>query len=160
MYPIKTILHPTDYSESSAVAFDVACALARDYRAELIVCHVSPPPIPAVVDGMVFEIPSGAEEEMTEKLKTVRPADPGIHVSYRLARGDAAKEVLAVAPECKADLIVMGTHGRGGISRLLMGSVAEAVLRSAPCPVVTVRALHVPPPMGKQDARSSFSWGD
>jgi nucleotide-binding universal stress UspA family protein len=140
MYSIKTILHPTDYSESSAAAFDVACALARDHRAEMIVCHVSPLLIPAVADGMVFEIPSETEAEMTAKLKTIRPTDPEIRVSYRLTRGDAVRELLTLAAECKVDLIVIGTHGRSGLSRLLMGSVAEAVQRSAACPVVTVRS--------------------
>jgi nucleotide-binding universal stress UspA family protein len=146
MYPIKTILHPTDYSESSAAAFDVACALARDVRAELVVCHVAPYPIPGVADGMVFEIPSGSEGEMTDKLKSVRPKDSSIHATHRLIRGDAAKEILAAAAACRADLIVMGTHGRTGLSRLLLGSVAEVVLRSANCPVVTVRS--VPPANG------------
>jgi nucleotide-binding universal stress UspA family protein len=141
MYPIKTILHPTDYSESSAAAFDVACALARDFRAELVVCHVGLYPIPGAADGMVFEVPSGSEEELKGKLKTVRPKDASIRVTHRLARGDAAKEILAAAAACHADLIVMGTHGRTGLSRLLLGSVAEVVLRSASCPVVTVRSL-------------------
>jgi nucleotide-binding universal stress UspA family protein len=146
MYQVKTILHPTDYSESSSAAFDVACALARDFRAELVVCHVAPYPVTGAADGMVFEIPSGSEGEMADKLKTVRPKDSTVRVSYRLVRGDAAKEVLATAAASKADLIVMGTHGRTGLSRLLLGSVAEVVLRSANCPVVTVRS--VPPSKG------------
>ena len=146
MYQVKTILHPTDYSESSAAAFDVACALARDFRAELVVCHVAPYPVTGTADGMVFEIPSGSEGEMVDKLKTVRPKDTSIRVTHRLIRGDAAKEILAAAAACHADLIVMGTHGRTGLSRFLLGSVAEVVLRSANCPVVTVRS--VPPANG------------
>lgn len=144
MYPIKTILHATDYSESSSAAFEVACSLARDYQAELIVCHVSMPPVMGAADGMVFEIPSGAESQMLEKLKSIRPADPGVRVTHRLARGDAADEIVSLAAANKADLIVLGTHGRSGLSRALLGSVAEAVLRTAPCPVVTVRSSPVP----------------
>jgi nucleotide-binding universal stress UspA family protein len=141
MFSIKTILHPTDYSESAMSALDVACALARDYRAELVICHVAPYPIQGAADGMVLEIPTGAEEEMREKLKTVRPKGAGVRFSHRLARGEAVKEILSAVAACNADLIVVGTHGRTGLSRLLLGSVAEAVLRSASCPVVTVRSL-------------------
>ncbi|HEY2787782.1 MAG TPA: universal stress protein [Fimbriiglobus sp.] len=137
----KKILFPTDYSRSSVTAFEVACGLARDYRAEMVVCHVAPPPIPAVADGMVFDIPTGEEKWMTEKLKAVRPTESGIRVTHRPVRGEAAREILGVAEACRADLIVMGTHGRTGLSRLLLGSVAEAVLRSAKCPVVTVRSF-------------------
>lgn len=140
MLPIHKILHPTDYSDSSAPAFHLACALARDFGAELIVCHVAPPAIFVGGEGMVVEIPEQEIEEMTNRLKRVSPTDAGIRVSHHLLRGDCAGEIVRLADELKVDLIVMGTHGRSGIGRLLMGSVAEAVMRHAPCPVVTAKA--------------------
>jgi nucleotide-binding universal stress UspA family protein len=136
---IRRILHPTDFSDLSRPAFDLACSLARDFGAELVVLHVSPPPVVGVVDGMTVDLPTGAIEYAHTRLEQIRPADPKIVVAHRLEEGDEAREILRVAAELSVDLIVMGTHGRGGLSRLLAGSVAEAVMRKAPCPVLTVR---------------------
>lgn len=139
MFPIRHILHPTDFSDSSRRAFELSCALARDYRADLVVCHVATPPVPGVVDGITVEIPTGWEEQARENLERVRPSDPGIRVSHRLELGGATSQILKVAAETDADLIVLGTHGRGGLSRLLLGSVAEGVLRKASCPVLVAK---------------------
>ncbi|MCE9562844.1 MAG: universal stress protein [Planctomycetes bacterium] len=139
MLPIRKILHPTDYSDLARPAFEFACSLARDFGADLVICHVSPPPITAVDDGMVIEIPTGEAEAMAARLEEMKPADPQVRVTRRLLRGDPADEILRLAGACQADIIVMGTHGRGWLSHLLLGSVAEAVLRNAPCPVVTVK---------------------
>jgi nucleotide-binding universal stress UspA family protein len=140
VFPIRTILHPTDYSERSRPAFDLSCALARDFGAELIVCHVSPPPIIAAGEGVIVDFPTGETEEMMARLKDVKPEKPGVRVTHQLLRGEPASEIAQLAAKAKVDLIVVGTHGRGGLSRLLMGSVAEGVMRKAPCPVVTVKA--------------------
>ena len=140
MFPIRTVLHPTDYSELSRPAFDLACALARDFGAELIICHVSPPPIIAAGEGVVLDFPTGETEQMAARLEQVTPDDPHVRVAHRLLRGDPATEIVRLADDAKPDLIVMGTHGRSGLGRLLMGSVAEGVMRKAPCPVVTVKA--------------------
>jgi nucleotide-binding universal stress UspA family protein len=72
-------------------------------------------------------------------LQDVCPSDPGITFEHRLVMGDPATEIVRVAEEEKAELIVLGTHGRTGLSRILMGSVAEAVVRHAPCPVLIYR---------------------
>jgi nucleotide-binding universal stress UspA family protein len=136
---IRRILHPTDFSERCHPAFELACALARDFGAELVVCHVSPPPVLVVGDGAVTEIPTGSAEAMLARLKTVTTADPRVTVTHQLLRGDPAAEIVRLAGDAKIDLVVMGTHGRTGLSRLLMGSVAEQVLRKAPCPVLTVK---------------------
>jgi nucleotide-binding universal stress UspA family protein len=138
--PIRKILHATDYSEQARAAFDLACALARDFGAELVVCHVSPPPIIASGEGVLVDFPTGEAEQMEGRLKHIQSDDPQVRVTHQLLRGDAAKEILRLAGDTKADLIVMGTHGRSGIGRLVLGSVAEAVMRKAPCPVVTVKA--------------------
>ena len=143
MLSIRRILYPTDYSELSRPALDMACALARDFDAELVICHVSPPPIAAVADGMVVDIPTGEAEQMAARLEKVQPDNPRLPVTHKLLRGDPAAEIVRFAARAKIDLIVLGTHGRGGLSRLLMGSVAEHVLRKAQCPVVTVKAHDV-----------------
>jgi nucleotide-binding universal stress UspA family protein len=140
MFAIRRILYPTDFSDLSKPAFEVACAMARDYGAELVVLHVSPWPVVGVVEGITIDLPTGWEEEVRARLGNVSPADPAVRVVHRLERGEASAKILNVAAETKADLIVMGTHGRTGLSRLLIGSVAEDVLRKASCPVLTVNA--------------------
>lgn len=141
MLAIRGILHPTDFSDSSRSAFDLACSLARDFGAKLVVCHVAPPPVSPVVDGIVLDIPSDeAEQSNWARIKEMKPADADIQIDYRLKVGDAVREIIQLADEENVDLIAMGTHGRGGVSRLLMGSVAEGVMRKAPCPVLTVRS--------------------
>jgi nucleotide-binding universal stress UspA family protein len=141
MLPIRTILHPTDFSEHSAFAFQVACALARDYGARVVVAHaIALQMYGSLETGPLIADPLVVEAELRERLETVRPPDPSVAVERRLCKGDAAAEIVALAADINADLIVMGTHGRKGVGRLLLGSVAESVLRRAPCPVVTVRA--------------------
>lgn len=141
MLPIKTILQPTDFSRHSEVAFQLACSLARDYGARLIVLHVLQPPV-SVLGGTEALPPLPVEygrAEAEAKLHALRSPLPTVRVEHRLREGDAADEILRLAAEAPCDLIVMGTHGRKGVSRLLMGSVAEAVLRKAPCPVLTAK---------------------
>lgn len=140
MLTIRRILHPTDFSDLSRPAFELACSLARDFGARLVVCHITPPPVAAVVEGMVVDVPAGESEQTRTRLEQVKPTDTSIKVVHRLEVGDAVREIIRLADEEKADLIVMGTHGRGGVSRLLMGSVAEGVMRKAPCPVLTLKA--------------------
>ncbi len=140
MLPIKTIVHPTDFSEHSGYAFRVACALARDYGARLVVAHVmSLRMYNSPEMGPLIPEPAVIEDELRERLRSVRPSDPAVVLEHRLCRGDAATEIIALAQDVKSELIVMGTHGRTGVGRLLLGSVAEAVLRRAPCPVLTLK---------------------
>lgn len=142
MLPIHTILHPTDFSQYSEYAFQLACSLARDHGAKLIVLHVVPPPQMVVYEGMPISQPAPTlyREGAEERLKQIKPADPEVKIEYRLEEGPPAPEILRVAKETKADLIVMGTHGWTGLARLLMGSIAEQVVRKAPCPVLTLKA--------------------
>lgn len=154
MIPIDTILHPTDFSDQSRPAFELACALARDYGAELVICHVSPTPVMAVADGATFEVPTGFAEQAQARLERVRPDDPTLRFTHVLERGDEVAGTLKVAADRRADLIVMGTHGRTGLSRVLLGSVAEGVSRRAGCPVVTVR---VPRPAASRRPVASAS---
>jgi nucleotide-binding universal stress UspA family protein len=140
MLPIRTIIHPTDFTEHSDCAFQMACALARDYSAKLLLLHVYPTPVFPIADGgafpVVMEMP---REELLKDLNKMRPPDAAVSVERVLVEGDPAFEILRAADAYNADLIVMGTHGRGGLSRLVMGSVAEAVSRKSNYPVLTVR---------------------
>ncbi len=141
MLNIKSILHPTDYSIHSETAFRIACALARDYEARVVVLHVAP--LPAIGDAGLAVIPPPPDfnkEELETQLLQVQASDPGTRIEHRLERGEASAKILAVAQAIPCELIIMGTHGRTGLGRLLMGSVAEEVLRNAPCPVLTVKS--------------------
>jgi nucleotide-binding universal stress UspA family protein len=140
MLPIRTILHPTDFSDYSRAAFELACALARDYGAELIVLHVNQTTAIYAPDGIVASAPIEEPYELRAKLAQLRPDDPRVKVEYKLLDGEPVEQILKAAASANADLIVLGTHGATGLSRLLMGSVAEDVLRRALCPVLTVRA--------------------
>jgi nucleotide-binding universal stress UspA family protein len=140
MLPIHTILHPTDFSERSEAAFQLACLLARESGARLIVLHVVQPP-PFVTHGEMaraLEQAEGYRRELNEKLRNLRGADPASEIEHRLEDGEPVTEILRAATETGSDLIVLGTHGRTGFRRLLLGSVAEQVLRRAACPVLTV----------------------
>jgi nucleotide-binding universal stress UspA family protein len=140
MFPIRKILHPTDFSEHSQAAFELACALARDYSAELIVLHVNRSTAIFAPDGIAVAAPTEEPLGARAKLAQVRPVDPRVRVEHRLIEGEPAEQILKAAAASGADLIVLGTHGTTGLMRVLMGSVAEDVLRKAPCPVLTVRS--------------------
>lgn len=157
MLPIKTILHPTDFSEGAALAFRLACSLARHYHARLVVVHVVEPPHARVQEGVVIYPPAEDRKLLHAQLEQVRPEDSAVAVEHRLViDGDAATQIVRLAGEIPCDLIVMGTHGRTGLSRVLMGSVAEQVMRKAPCPVLTVKIPKpVAAPATAEDATAS-----
>jgi nucleotide-binding universal stress UspA family protein len=134
MFEMKTILHPTDFSESSKWAFHLACSLARDHGARLVALHVAPPP----VYGLVLAQATEYEELWRTLHKLVRP-DLRIPLDYQLRHGHPVHEILRVARDIECDLIVMGMHGRTGLGRILMGSVTEEIVRRAPCPALAVR---------------------
>jgi nucleotide-binding universal stress UspA family protein len=150
MFNIRKILHPTDFSDEAALAFRVACDLAKQHGAEVVVLHVLPPPV-AWGEVVARRGPDGYEQQLwIEYLTPIHAVDPAVRVQHRMEEGPPAQRIVFVAEELGADVIVMGTHGRKGLSRLLMGSVAEHVLRTAPCPVLTVRAALVSGPAGKE----------
>jgi nucleotide-binding universal stress UspA family protein len=142
MKSIKKILHPTDFSQPAMAAFEVACTLAGALGAKLLLLHVRPMPI-KVLPGEGIPVPEVGDESETAfraRLDALVPADSKIAVERYLLIGDEGVEIIDTATETGCDLIVMGTHGRSGVTRLLMGSVAEEVSRRAPCAVVTVKA--------------------
>jgi len=136
---IRTVLHATDFSELSRGAYCVASSLAKDYEADLIVLHVQLSP-DAHSDSGPNVPPKGNMNVPWQELERLRLADPSLRVQFRVAQGSPADEILRWASENKVDMIVLGTHGRGGLRRAIMGSVAEKVLRLAPCPVMTVNS--------------------
>lgn len=138
MFPIRTILHPNDFSGYSEEAFQLAYSLARDYKARLVVLHVAPPPL---IRGDFLMTDTEQQFRKTLEVNVTRLQGKGfpVEVEYLVHTGDPAETILDQAKETNADLIVMGTHGRTGFNRMLMGSVAERVLRHSPCPVVTVK---------------------
>lgn len=133
------ILVPTDFSPNSEVALSLATSLARDSGGEIVVAHVETIPLSATGGEYLYAIPEPPTEELMEKLQHVTPPDSHVPVERRLLAGDPADAIVRIAEAEHIDLIVMGTHGRRGLSRLLMGSVAESVVRAAPCPVLTVK---------------------
>jgi nucleotide-binding universal stress UspA family protein len=141
MLPINNILFPTDFSDRSMGAFHVASALARDYRAALTILHVRE--VPAVAFAEFGAVPPPAlpsRAEVMDKLHQFEAPDKTANIEYLVADGVPADEIVRAAEDRQCDLIVMGTHGRTGISRLVMGSVAEEVVRKANCPVLTLKS--------------------
>ncbi|HZZ77589.1 MAG TPA: universal stress protein [Gemmataceae bacterium] len=138
MLPVHTILFPTDFSENARQVFPLACSLGRDSGARVVVLHVAAPakehdPLLALQDRDEYY------KEPRQKLHQYQAPDANVHVEHQLEIGEPTSEILRVAQQVKAGLIVMGTHGRTGLRRLLLGSVAEHVLRNATCPVLLVR---------------------
>jgi nucleotide-binding universal stress UspA family protein len=151
MLPIKTILHPTDFSDCSKDAFRVACSVARDHHARLIILHVTSMPDLAYKGYGMPGSPLLAEEylaKVRQDLDQLQPSDPPVPCEHRLEEGEPVQEILRVAAETGTSLIVMGTHGQSGLGHLLMGSVAEQIVRKAPCPVLTLKSLATQPATG------------
>jgi nucleotide-binding universal stress UspA family protein len=116
-----------------------ATSLARDSGAVLIIAHVEELPLPYVGGEMYIAQPEYPNPEIRHLLEKVVPPDASIRFEHRLVQGTASEEIVRMADEVGVDLIVMGTHGRTGLSRVLMGSVAELVMRHASCPVLTIK---------------------
>jgi nucleotide-binding universal stress UspA family protein len=128
MIRIRRILYPTDFSSYSNQAYFHAVALAENHGAQLTILYVYNE--------------NGGEADRKfwqEQLEQIHPVDPTIVVHHVFLQGDPATEIVRYARDSAEDLIVMGTHGRTGLERLLMGSVAEKVMRDAPCSVLVVK---------------------
>lgn len=136
---LKKILFPTDFSHSGDAALAYATSLARDMGATLLIVHVEEPPAAYGGGELYYGVPEPADDELRRMLSEVLPTDPAVPFEHRLVTGDPATAIVNLAEMEGADLIVMGTHGRTGLSRLLMGSVAELVVRRAQCPVLTIK---------------------
>jgi nucleotide-binding universal stress UspA family protein len=155
MFPIHAILHGTDFSDHSGYGLGLACALARDYQARLVVLHVAAPLAVVFEGGVIVPYPEEYRQELRQRLQGVQVPDPAVPVTRLLAEGDPVAAIVRTARAEGCDLIVLGTHGRRGLGRLLLGSVAEGVLRSAPCPVLTVK-MPFPAPAEKAEEVAGY----
>lgn len=139
----KRILVPVDFSPPSENALDYAIELARTASAEVIVLHAYPVVLLGYLDvawgtvDIMGSILNAANESM-QRLVDARKGK-GVAILSLVQQNDPWHAILAAAEENKCDLIVMSTHGRQGIAHALIGSVAEKVIRTAPCPVLTIR---------------------
>jgi universal stress protein A len=137
------ILAPTDFSEYSQQAIQYARELAQTFGATLMLLHVVElPPYP--IEGLLPSHLGGTlledlEQQATSDLAQVLAKEAEVKVVHRVVIGIPYRTIVEIAEAEKADLIVMATHGRTGFSHLFMGSVAERVVRTAPCPVLTIR---------------------
>lgn len=144
---IRRILYPSDFSPASRPAFKRAVELAKSLRSQLLIVHVmAPPPIlgdgymtPETVDALLRGQRRAAHRQLRGLV--ARASVAGARVSSLLVEtGMTHEQIVRVARRKRADMIVMGTHGRSGLTRLLLGSVAARVIATARCPVLTVRA--------------------
>jgi universal stress protein A len=142
----KHILLATDFSEYSNAALEVASRLASESHARLYIVHVdgiasvSVPAIPPVEGGYYYDAPREDERlEICERLKKIAPTVPNVAYEHCYLTGLPVDQILKFADRAHIGLIVIGSHGRTGLSRLLMGSVAEGVARKANCHVLVVK---------------------
>jgi universal stress protein A len=139
---IKKILFPTDFSEFNDAALEFASRLAAESGAVLYIVHADDmEQIAAVMFDAGYGFPSDAEtrQVLHRKLEKVIPTVPGVTYQHCYLRGTATGEIVGFVEQQGIDLIVMASHGRSGLSRVLMGSTAENVMRQAPCPVLIVK---------------------
>jgi nucleotide-binding universal stress UspA family protein len=146
MISIRRILVPTDFSDCARPSVRYAAELAEKFAAELVLLHVVPDAVLALPDAvMPTPAPIADLQALTDAGKT---GIANLIVAEKLERlnpraevriGSPAQEIVAAATDLNADLVCIGTHGRGGLARVILGSVAELVVRQSPCPVLTVR---------------------
>ncbi len=141
---IKRILVPLDFSTNSELALDYARAMAQRFGAELHLVHVCEVPalVAAPADTYAMAYAEWSEclaDDAERQLVALQKRLPEVRTSSEVVFGNPAKCIVTAANVKRSDLIVMGTHGRGPIMHMLMGNVAERVVRAAPCPVLTVR---------------------
>lgn len=145
MISINVIVVPTDFSERSLVALDYAVGLADKYDAKLKIVFVNEPGLKisdmawvgvdkrAMDDDKIKESRRNIEDIVLKRIPTEVAADA------KIIHGEAVERIIEYSKDVNADLIVMATHGRTGVSKVLLGSVAEQVVRKAPCPVLTLK---------------------
>ena len=145
MKPFEKILIAIDFSENSDFAFDYALTLAKQFKAELTVMHVINEPVDLrgfYVPHISFEeLEKEIEEGATKMMEKFCQAKLDGFTNYKteIVSGIPYEEIIKKAEETSASLIVLGTHGRTGLDHLIFGSTAERVVRSASCPVLTIR---------------------
>lgn len=139
MMDFKEILCPVDFSEHGRYSLIVASSLAKESGGKVHLVHVHQPAM-AVDPGFAGYIPEVTDyEALRKQLREVIPTDADVSYEHHLLVGYPSTELTKYAARHNIDVIVMGTHGRSFLAHLLMGSVAEEVVRDAPCPVLTLK---------------------
>jgi len=141
----QKILCPIDFDDNSFAALDIAAQLARDTGGTLEVLHVIPIIAQTTAAGYVDVYPAEEAESKAKLVELARTHLAGVKYELRTAVAQPTAAILHAHKNLSADLIVMGTHGRRGLSHFLLGSVAERVVREAECPVLTIREHHCAP---------------
>jgi nucleotide-binding universal stress UspA family protein len=146
MSRLRRILHPSDFSRASGAAFARATAMAKADRAQLLLVHVLAPPVPIAGEGYISpkvydDLEASARKYGQKHLGALqaKARKAGVNAVTLLLDGVAHEQIARAAKSKKADLIVIGTHGRTGLAKFFLGSVASRVVAAAPCPVLTVR---------------------
>ena len=143
---MRRILHATDFSTASAAAFKKAVELAKQSRAELVVLHVMSPVVytvgegymsPKMYDELAASTRAWASGQLDRQLRKAKVA--GVRARGLLLEGLAHEQIVRAAKSQRAELVVIGTHGRSGLAKFFVGSVAGRVVSAARCPVLTVR---------------------
>jgi nucleotide-binding universal stress UspA family protein len=147
MSAMRRILFASDFSKASRKAFTTAVAMAKANRAALAIVHVIVPFTPIVPEQYLSaetweQIDNEAKRVSRQQLRRImaRARKAGIRVVGLLQEGDPAQQIIRAARSTRADLLVVGTHGRTGLAKFFVGSVASRVVATAACPVVTVRS--------------------
>jgi universal stress protein A len=149
---IKTILVPCDFSEYAEQAFTWAVGVAEAWGARIVLVYVDPLFASTAYPGDVLpmdraDIEASLLATATQRLTefATKKGTSKVSVEIRALLGDPFSEICDMAEREQVDLIVMGSHGRTGLAHVLLGSVAERVIRHAPCPVLVIRRRHPPP---------------
>lgn len=144
---LKRVCVATDFSEPAGGAFSYGLTFAQQFQAELHLLHVIEDIMPAVPEpGLAMlptqEIMAGLRKSSEDAMKDFLASKDlgGVKIVKVIREGSPFREIDAYAKEAKIDMLVVGTHGRSGLTHLLLGSVAERVVRSAPCPVLTIHS--------------------
>ena len=148
MVLLKNILLPVDFSESSLAATRLACEFALRFSAKLHVLHVIEDPMIYLPIFETFPMPSRQQFEIyaQDRLENWLPDEFRQMVDYELYwyHGQIVSRVVEFARDHRMDLMIVGTHGRGGLNHAMLGSVTEKLIRSSPCPVLSVRSPEKP----------------
>lgn len=162
MTTFRTIIHPTDFDAPSKEAFRVARSLAQALDSRIVVFHIVPRPAIVTQDGRVILDPQNAEPvDLWAEYRTLQADTSNVSVHYAVVVGDKAEAKLLLEEKIRelgeGVLVVMGSHGRRGIRRLLWGNKAEEVVRDCPCPVLIVKAPSPKQPAIEPDAAAAVS---
>jgi len=145
MNSIKVILQPTDFLEPAAQAHKAACELARQQKAKLVVLHVTAKPVVSYIANAT-ELPQAElQEKLWETLRCPRETEADVNVVHRVEEGNPVHQIVRVAKEINADLIILGAHGPRGLLKWFTSNVIDHIIREAPCSVLMVKTPNAEP---------------